>query len=223
MISMHKYLLLFICFTTPLMTSCFQGPSVVVAAAQHAPKRSTAKQLIVIDPGHGGFDIGATVHSVEEKVVALQTATLLKKYLNTMGYRVLLTRTRDVFVSLKKRTAIANDTKSKLFVSIHFNAFKGNNVKGIEIYYYNKGSKWRKAASKRLADNVLKDLITATGAASRGVKMGNFHVIRETYMPAILIEGGFLTNQQERNHLKKKQYVQKIARSIADSIDTYFH
>ncbi|NGX51710.1 MAG: Sporulation-specific N-acetylmuramoyl-L-alanine amidase [Chlamydiae bacterium] len=218
---MLKFLLFFILSISPLMTACSQGPKVVVASTQSTPKTRT-RQLVVIDPGHGGFDIGAKVQSLEEKALALKMATLLKKYLHDMGYRVILTRSRDVFVSLKRRTAIANDTKSKLFVSVHFNAFKGENVKGIEVYYYNKGSTWRKNASKRLAETVLKSLIVATSASSRGVKCGNFHVIRETKMPAILIEGGFITNQQERNHLKKKKYVQAMARSIAKGIDKYF-
>ena len=220
---MLKFLMLFICFASPLMTSCSQVGKVDVAAIQTSPKKVRSKQLIVIDPGHGGFDIGAEVQTVKEKELALRTATLVKQYLHDKGYRVILTRSRDVFVSLKKRTSIANDTKSKLFVSIHFNAFKGQGVKGIEIYYYNKGSKWRQNASKKLAHLVLNSLVSATHTASRGVKTGNFHVIRETYMPAILIEGGFLTNQQELSHLKDKKYVEKMARSISDAIDKYFH
>ena len=220
---MFRFLLLFICFASPLMTSCSQGAKVDVAAAQSNAKPTQNKQLIVIDPGHGGFDIGATVQSVEEKALALQTATLVKKYLHDMGYRVILTRSRDTFISLKKRTQIANDTKSKLFVSIHFNAFKGTNVKGIEIYYYNKGSQWRQKASKKLAQLVLDGMIAATGTNSRGVKTGNFHVIRESNMPAILIEGGFITNPQERSHLKDKKYVEKMSQSIAHGIDKYFH
>ena len=220
---MLKFFVLFISLAFPLMTSCSQGVKVDEAFPQTSPKKVQSKQLIVIDPGHGGFDIGAEVQSIKEKTLSLQTATLVKQYLHDMGYRVILTRSRDVFVSLKKRTAIANDTKSKLFVSIHFNAFKGPDVKGIEIYYYNKGSKWRQDASKRLAQLVLNDLVATTHTASRGVKTGNFHVVRETSMPAILIEGGFLTNQQERNHLKDTQYVEKIAHSISDAIDKYFH
>ncbi|MCB1081337.1 MAG: N-acetylmuramoyl-L-alanine amidase [Chlamydiia bacterium] len=218
---MLKLILLFICFNFPLMLSCSQGENGDFIAAA-TPQKTQKKELIVIDPGHGGFDIGATVQSVEEKALALQTATLVKQYLHDKGYRVILTRSRDVFVSLKKRTSIANDTKSKLFVSIHFNAFKGTDVKGIEIYYYNKGDKGRQTASKKLAQLVLNGLIAATGTPSRGVKTGNFHVIRETNMPAILIEGGFITNPQERTHLKDKKYVEKMAQSIADAIEKYF-
>lgn len=207
---------------TPLMASCSQGELTAAQSVKTPPKKKGREQLIVIDPGHGGFDIGAKVQSVEEKALALKTGTLVKKYLHDMGYRVILTRSRDVFIPLKKRTDIANDTKSQLFVSMHFNAFKGSSVKGIEIYYYNKGSKWRQNASKKVAHIVLDALLKATGATSRGVKTGNFHVIRETSMPAILIEGGFITNAQERHALKDQKYLEKMALSIAEGVDTYF-
>lgn len=220
---MLRFLILFICLTTPLAFSCSHGSSInpethIAAATQ---TKTSNKELVVIDPGHGGFDIGATVKSIEEKALALKTATLVKQYLHQKGYRVILTRSRDVFISLTKRTNIANDTKSKLFVSIHFNAFKNPQAKGIEIYYYNKGSKWRQNASKKLAQTVLDGMIATTGAKNRGVKTGNFHVIRETNMPAILIEGGFVTNPQEHSHLADQKYVEKMARSIANAIEKY--
>jgi len=216
---MIKVLLLFI----SIATSCTQPMKVddTVLAAASSSKPATIKQLIVIDPGHGGFDIGAKVKNLQEKSLALQTATLVKQYLHAKGYRVILTRSRDVFLPLKKRTAIANDTKSKVFVSIHVNAFKGTQPSGIEIYCYNKGSKWRQNASKKLADTVLSGMVATTGARSRGVKYGNFHVIRETYMPAILIEGGFMTNPKEHANLSDKAYVEKMARSIANGIEQY--
>ncbi|MDJ0652194.1 MAG: N-acetylmuramoyl-L-alanine amidase [Simkaniaceae bacterium] len=179
------------------------------------------KQLIVIDPGHGGFDIGARVRSVQEKALALKTATLVRQYLHQKGYRVILTRSRDVSISLAKRTTIANNTKSKVFVSIHYNAFKNPQVKGIEVYYYNRGSKWRQKASKKLAQLVLDGMIASTGAKNRGIKTGNFHVIRETNMPAILVEGGFMTNSQEHSNLSDQKYVEKMALSIANAIEKY--
>lgn len=220
---MLKFLILFICSATPLITSCSQGSRVEtethIAAA--ASTKNSNKQLIVIDPGHGGFDIGATVKSIEEKALALQTATLVKQYLHQKGYRVILTRSRDVFISLTKRTNIANDTKSKVFISIHYNAFKNPQANGIEIYYYSKGSKWRQNASKKLAKLVLDGMIATTGAKNRGVKTGNFHVIRETYMPAILIEGGFITNPREHSNLADKKYVEKMAQSIANAVEKY--
>ncbi len=220
---MLKLLIFFISAATPLMTFCSQVSHVETETylAAETPTKTANKQLIVIDPGHGGFDIGATVRSIEEKALALKTSTLVKQYLHQKGYRVILTRSRDVFISLSKRTNIANDTKSKLFVSIHYNAFKNPQASGIEVYYYNKGGRWRQDASKKLATLVLNGMIATTGAKNRGVKTGFFHVIRETNMPAILIEGGFITNPQEYAHLADQHYVEKMARSIADGIEKY--
>lgn len=222
---LYKGVVLFICLTTPLITSCSHGSGIDTEdyLAANAPTKTSNKQLIVIDPGHGGFDIGATVKSIQEKALALKTATLVKQYLHQKGYRVILTRSRDVFISLTKRTTIANDTKSKVFVSVHYNAFKNPQAKGIEVYYYNRGPNWRQKASKKLAQLVLDGMIASTGAKNRGVKTGNFHVIRETDMPAILIEGGFITNPQECSNLSDQKYIEKMAQSIANAIEKYLH
>ncbi len=208
---MFKFLFFFVSLALSLTL-----PKQILAAAP-----SQGKQLIVIDAGHGGEDIGAQVKNLKEKTLALQTATLVKKHLHDKGYRVILTRSRDVFLPLKKRTNIANETKSKLFVSIHFNAYKSPQPHGIEIFYYNRGSKWRQVASKKLADAVLLGMVKALGAKNRGVKYGNFHVIRETYMPAILIEGGFITNPKEHSNLSNQGYVERMAKSIATGIESY--
>jgi|JI10StandDraft_1071094.scaffolds.fasta_scaffold00378_7 N-acetylmuramoyl-L-alanine amidase len=218
---MFKFVCLFIYCAAPLMTSCSQGIHTDQDLAAATSTKTINKELIVLDPGHGGFDIGATVKSIEEKALALKTATLVKQYLHQKGYRVILTRSRDVFISLERRSTIANDTKSKLFVSIHYNAFKDPQASGIEVYYYNKESKWRQDQSKQLATLVLNEMLAATGAKSRGIKTGNFHVIREANMPAILIEGGFITNPQEYSHLSDQKYLEKMATSIADGIEKY--
>lgn len=179
-------------------------------------------KLIIIDAGHGGYDVGARVSSCNEKSLALSTALMTKKYLTAMGYRVILTRSRDIFIPLQRRTTIANQTKSKLFVSVHFNSAKSKQAKGIEVFFYNSKDKWRSGASKKLARRVLSKLIARTGAHDRGVKDGNFHVIRETKMPAILVEGGFITHDEERHKLTDVTYREKLARGIAEGIDNYF-
>ena len=178
--------------------------------------------LIIVDPGHGGYDLGASVQSTYEKSLALSTAMLVKKYLVQKGYKVIMTRTRDVYISLKDRAEIANKTRGKLFLSLHFNADKNQTASGIEVFYYNSTNKWRTRCSKKLAESTLSSLLTATQAPSRGVKVGNFHVIRETEMPAILIEAGFITHVQERGHLKDLRYRDKLARAISNGVEHYF-
>lgn len=179
-------------------------------------------KLIVIDPGHGGYDLGARMFSVDEKSLALSTALLTKKYLQEKGYRVVLTRSRDIFISLEKRAAIANDTKGLLFVSIHFNAASNPSAKGVEVFYHLSQDKLRASHSKKLAAKVLEKIVQKTTAENRGVKEGKFFVIRETKMPAILVEAGFMTNPDELHLLKDIHYREKIAKGIVEGVELYF-
>ncbi len=180
------------------------------------------EKLIILDPGHGGYDLGARMASIDEKSLALSTAFLTKKHLLSLGYRVILTRSRDVFLSLEKRALIANEMKGKLFVSIHFNAAKNPIAKGVEVFYFLSEDKMRSGSSKKLASGVLGKVIDKTASENRGVKEGNFFVIRETLMPAILVEAGFMTHPDELHRLKDVIYRDKIARGIAEGIHLYF-
>lgn len=183
--------------------------------------QKTVHPLIILDAGHGGTDEGANVHSVMEKRITLTTTLMAKKHLDEMGYKVILTRSRDTYLPLNKRVSIANNTQGAMFVSIHYNASPSKSAKGIEIFYCDSKETWRANASKRLASCILFHVIDQTEAESRGVKKGNFHVIRETEMPAVLIEGGFVTNMEERNLLKDREYLDRIAKGIAKGIDKY--
>ncbi|MBY0528946.1 MAG: N-acetylmuramoyl-L-alanine amidase [Rhabdochlamydiaceae bacterium] len=177
--------------------------------------------LIILDPGHGGTDHGAAVRSFQEKKVTLLATLLTKKHLEELGYRVLLTRSRDAYLSLPRRVSIANKASGVLFVSIHFNSAKNTDAHGIEVFYYGSSEPWRSRASQRLANCILYRVIDQTTAHSRGVKHGNFHVIRETEMPAVLVEGGFITNAHERDRLKSRDYLNRMAIGIAQGVDKY--
>lgn len=205
-----------------------------------APKRKTANlansnysalsfqsssPVIVIDAGHGGLDYGTKEKGpyCVEKRVALETALLVRKYLDQLGYRVVMTRSSDVFIPLWRRVHTANKRNCSLFVSVHFNSSPTKSAHGIEVFYCDR-PKLQKCSksSKKLADGILKQVIFRTKAKSRGTKKGNFYVIRETKIPAVLVEGGFISNYKERCNLKKQQYLDKLARGIADGIDKYF-
>jgi len=179
------------------------------------------KQLIVLDAGHGGTDEGAKVQTFMEKNLTLMTSLLVKKHLLAKGYRVLLTRSRDQLLTLPERVAAAHRAKADLLISIHYNAAPSKEAKGIEVFYYNAGEPWRSQASKRLAQSILREMILSTGAISRGVKIGNHHLTRESNMPAVLVEGGFITNAEERSQLRNPAYREKIAEAIASGIDKY--
>ncbi len=191
------------------------------------PPLFVQKFLIIIDPGHGGHDVGTQSISkprYQEKSLNLVTAQFVSSYLQQLGYQVLLTRTDDTFVSLDKRTQLANERNPTLFVSIHYNSAPSAEAQGVEVFFYQaKESKERTLKSKRLAQVILKNIISNTKAKSRGVKQGNYAVIRETTMPAILIEGGFVTNEAELKNLKDPTYIKRLAWGIVRGIEEYLN
>lgn len=183
------------------------------------------KAVVMIDPGHGGHDVGTQSISKPrylEKSLNLATAQFVKTYLQQLGYKVLMTREEDKFVSLDKRAMIANEKNPVIFVSIHYNSAPSANAEGIEVFYYQSlENKIRTAKSKKLAQVILRHTVDNTKAKSRGVKQGNYAVIRETKMPAILIEGGFVTNEAEMQKLKDPEYLRRLAWGISKGIEEY--
>jgi N-acetylmuramoyl-L-alanine amidase len=204
-------------------------PPEVMAIHEQPPVKLfslTKPEMIIIDAGHGGKDAGASSkkHAYEEKKLTLETAFLLSDYLKQMGYRISMTRKEDAFVALETRAEIANDMEADLFVSIHYNYSSDQDVEGIEVYYYKESKtppSQRILQSKELGHEVLKKIVKITGAESRGVKQANFAVVRQTNMPAILIEGGFLSNPDERKKILDSKYLHQLAKSIAHGVDHY--
>lgn len=196
-----------------------------LGVSQREVQRPLNRGLVIIDPGHGGEDRGTksrTGPPISEKSMNLVTAKFLAEALHNRGFRTLLTRHDDTFIPLVERAEFANERRPLLFVSIHFNAASSTEAQGIEVFYFKpKESTQRTQASKKLATAILASLIAETGAPSRGVKQGDYAVIRETKMPAVLVEGGFLTNEEELQKLKHPQYLKKIAEGIAKGIHYY--
>lgn len=183
------------------------------------------KGVVLLDPGHGGKDVGTQSISkprCQEKNLNLMTAKFVKMFLQRRGYRVLMTREDDTFISLDKRVQIANEVKPMIFVSIHYNAAPSSEAKGVEIFYHvSKDNKERTTASHKLAQSILKQVLFQTKALSRGVKNGNYLVIRDTKIPAVLVEGGFVTNEAELQLLKDPTYLKRLAWGISKGIDDY--
>ncbi len=184
------------------------------------------RETIVLDAGHGGKDGGTTSKRdrYEEKELNMMTTFITSNYLKQMGYNVILTRSHDVFLPLSARAELANSTGADLFISIHYNYSTNREAQGIEVFYYKEKAKTpseRVVRSKDLSKSVLCHVLKETGALSRGIKEANFAVIRETTMPAILIEGGFLSNPQERDKVYTPRYQRQVAKGIAEGIDHY--
>lgn len=203
------------------------APPPVLETPRQSHRNLTAKPIIMIDPGHGGKDHGAvtlTKPEYREKNLNLATARMVDTFLRQKGYRTVMTRSDDTFVSLEDRVTATKDAKAKLFVSIHYNSAPSTKAEGIEVFYYESDKdkdKERCKKSKALAQAALGKIIASTQASSRGVKHGNFAVIRNNTTPAILIEGGFITNDSELERIKDPAYIKKLAWGIAEGIDKY--
>ena len=128
----------------------------------------------------------------------------------------MMSRYGNETVSLSDRAVMSNNFGADVFASIHQNSFTSSNAYGIETYYHT-----NKSQHKSYADKIQRALISNTGAYNRGVKQANFAVLRETYMPSVLVECGFITNTNEANKLKQDYYQEKIATAISESIYNY--
>ena len=222
-----------------MLTPCYAGTSRPMPAARAVKRVSVRKRpvrrthlirnrphqahpLVILDAGHGGKDRGAKVESVLEKRLSLTTVLLVKRVLEELGYRVVLTRSHDVSLTLPRRVGIANKMDATIFVSVHYNSASNPKAKGVEVFFYpSKKDTSRAKESKHLANCVLYQMVDNTSMYSRGVKKGNLYVNREADMPSILIEGGFMTNPNELSNLKSRDFLGKLAQGIARGIDKY--
>ena len=173
--------------------------------------------LVVIDPGHGGKDSGAVGPSgLQEKNVVLKVSLLLGDILEKNGVTVLYTRTSDTFVELSTRASMANKVNADFFISIHANSATSRDAQGIETYVYVKDGK-----TDKLASEVQSALVQANKLLDRGVKIGNLAVLRETTMPAILIELAFISNPTEEALLNQTTFLDQTANAIAQGFFNY--
>lgn len=169
--------------------------------------------LICIDAGHGGTDPGAVNGKYLEKTAALSIAKKLGSLLEGAGAKIIYTRNTDKDMELAERCQVANKAKADYFISIHLNAAAAKSANGIETFAYTTTN-----AAYKLAKAVQKELVAATGAANRGAKSANYQVLRETKMPAILIETGFISNDAECMALFKDGYQNIIAETVAKAV-----
>lgn len=193
-------------------------------------KKGLDSMLVYLDPGHGGDEPGAISGGIKEKDLNLKVALKIEKLLVAHGYDVVMSRKTDTFVSLSNRAQEANKIKADIFVSVHHNSFVGTSY-GIETYSYNRlgnstnpmsNNTKRSLESGKLSSAVHKSLLSRSGAVDRGTRTANFHVIRETNMPAILMELGYLDNASERAKLITDSYQNKLAQGAYEGIVQYF-
>ncbi len=172
------------------------------------------KAKVIIDPGHGGYDPGAESNGIYEKDIVLDVSKRVKKYLQEMGFYVIMTRETDRTVSLKDRVELANRENPDVFLSIHANASNNPDIKGIETHWYT-------TQSRPLAMHVQDRMVNMLVTPDRGLKNSRFYVIRNTEIPAVLAEIGYMTNQVEIYQLMTEERREATAKSIADGILSY--
>ena len=178
-------------------------------------------KVIVIDPGHGGADPGAIGYSgLQEKVVNLAVGKNLEALLTEAGAKVIMTRTGDQSVSNTKRIEMANKAEVDVFISIHANAFTNPDSNGTETHYCEKNES--SEASKFLAHQLQRELVSALGLRDRGVKKNSFFVLTNTEMPAALVELAFLTNPEEEELLRDAKTHKKSADGLFRGLEAYF-
>lgn len=238
----------------------FNSKTEVLTAAQ---VQDTRIKVIVLDPGHGGKDPGARGSKSNEKDLTLDMAFQVKAKLekNLDGVKVLLTRSRDEFVSLQQRTQYANKNQAHLFVSIHCNAALAKTSQGIETFFLSTARTTESRAVEALENSVVMNyeggqeavnnyddlqliladlhqseqleessnlalriqgsLIGSSRSIDRGVKQAGFYVLRGAFMPAVLVELGFISNEEEERKLLDKNYQDKLADSIVEGIKSF--
>jgi len=210
-----------------------------VLSPPKTPSRFNVK-TICIDPGHGGKDPGNRAGSNEEKKYTLLLAQETSAQLKAAGFNVVLTRSSDTFVDLPARPEVARRRNADLFVSLHFNSTEDgrNEVKGTEIYALTPAgatstnargegdTRWvvgnrNDEKNMLLAYQMQKSYTKNLDVEDRGVKRARFQVLREVTVPAILIEGGFMSHPTEARKIYDPAYRKQMAHSIVDGILAY--
>lgn len=205
------------------------------------PRPHRRIKTICLDAGHGGKDPGFSVGSNQEKKYTLLLAKELQEQLSRAGFKVSLTRTRDVFLERAERPDLARRRKADMFISLHFNATESSarTVQGVEVYCLtpagapssNSGGEVGAAswcAGNRyneenmfLAYQLQKALTRGLGAEDRGVHRARFEVLRDATMPAVLIEGGFMSHPSEGRRIFSPDYRKQMARAIVEGVLAY--
>ncbi len=203
------------------LCTCLYKPVIHVSSSQLLNQR-----VIVLDPGHGGLDNGASIAGVDEDELNLKISFALKEELESRGATVYMTRTDDQDMTRRNynyskqddmylRALKIDEYQPDLFLSIHLNS-SNSSAWGSQVFYYKKSED-----GKRLADSIHNQMKTLTGTR-KNISSSSFYILRATQSLGVLIECGFLSNDNERGQLKSRSYHKKLATVISDGIQDYF-
>lgn len=198
-----------------------------------------AFSVVVLDPGHGGQDSGAMCGDVLEKDLTLDVAQRVDRLLQARGLNTVMTRVGDSYVSLAERVGLTNRVPGCIFVSIHFNEGNKEVSTGVETYYADHqvtpgvamvswlpflqraSAQTPNFESQSLAGLIQESLVAHTQAVNRGTKAQQYFVIANVRHPAVLVEGGFISNKSENAKLGSQDYREQLATAICDGIVHY--
>lgn len=193
------------------------------------PGLPLAGKTFVIDPGHGGYDPGVIRNNVEEKIVALSISLFLRDYLQSAGARVVMTREtdRDLLViptagpkkkqDMKNRLKIIREANPHMLISVHANSISSQRWQGAQVFF-----KPDCENSKLLAGVIQQELIRFLANTDRVIKPGNYLVLIDVDMPAVLVETGFISNPVEARQLVDPEYQSKVAWAVYLGITRYY-
>ena len=215
----------------------FQDNGLWIAEVPAPVNYGNYKNVVFLDPGHGGRDPGAVYNGLREKDLNMSIYRKLRSELEKLGYTVLTSRDSDVYVDyVTERSEMVNKTDADVFISIHFNAtgVPGANRSGVETYIYepdedikpriNKvahDDPTRLSESKRLADNIHNSVVSVAGANDRGVHGSNYAVLRETIKPAVLLELGYI-DSPEYKKISDDKYQNKLVEGIVSGLRNFY-
>lgn len=182
---------------------------------------------IVVDSGHGGKDMGASVNGVEEAPLNLSIALKLKKALSQKGANVVMTRIDENDLAgdhlinrkkkdMEKRIFIINNEKNDLFISIHLNRYSSENVQGLHVFYSN-----HLVNSKELAYSI-QQVTNHQLQQEKEIKQGDFYLLNQAKITGVLIECGFLSHPNERKKIQEERYQNQIVEGIVKGIVNYY-
>ncbi|AUC61203.1 N-acetylmuramoyl-L-alanine amidase [Cyanobacterium sp. HL-69] len=198
----------------PRNISITPPPANTTPPANNRPNQS--RPLVIIDPGHGGRDPGAVgIGGLREKDVILPISLEVARILEQQGIQARLTRNNDNFISLEGRTNMANSLNADLFVSIHANAISMSrpDVNGLETYYFQSG--------RNLANVIHRNILQRLNIRDRRVRQARFYVLRNSRMPSVLVETGFVTGREDAARLGDPNFQRQMAQGIAAGIVEY--
>lgn len=226
---MKKYgNIIFLCLVA--VSIIFLAPKGTTVIRNMMVANESPKQVIIVDPGHGGRDPGKVgVNNALEKDINLSISFKLKTYLEEAGYEVILTRTDDNGLysledtnrkraDMRKRVELINETGPAITISVHQNSFSQASSKGAQVFYHGESKEGRK-----LAEMVQEQLKQVLNNGNKRIAKSNnsYYMLKNTTCPTVIVECGFLSNPEEAELLLQEDYQNKIAYAITEGVKSY--